>query len=156
MHRSKPKSKGPNPKQPPFNINISFNINPKNVVHHQDNSQMKISHHLYQPSLANPPRTRDGSRKKAKAEGAGMQRSEREGKRSWEDSSEVESISKKRMDKIKKSFLNKINDFDIDIPPPPSDAQPLICEADVNRSSIMSAKLPQFPPEHSHPDSELA
>jgi len=42
MRRSKDKWNCPASKQQPFNINIEFNINPKNVTHHQESSEVKI------------------------------------------------------------------------------------------------------------------
>lgn len=36
--------------QPPLNINISFNINPKNILHSQHQTDMKFSSSIIQPN----------------------------------------------------------------------------------------------------------
>jgi len=53
MRKAKNKTTGKLYKNTPYHINIELNINPKNITHHQEHAEMKISQNMYPQNSTN-------------------------------------------------------------------------------------------------------
>lgn len=65
MNKPKGKNNNSNTKNQPVNINISFNINPKSILHQQIPSQIKFPSTILQDPITSSAKNRGGKQKRS-------------------------------------------------------------------------------------------
>jgi hypothetical protein len=101
----------------PFNINISFNINPKNILQTQNNAHVKYSHHAYPQHSQSPIKAKDNSQQSSQNSSRLLKNVQGKKSKNKNQHQESTEMGKRQLDLLKKSFFSKINNIDIDLPP---------------------------------------
>jgi hypothetical protein len=107
---------------------------------------MKFSQNVFTPHPAQPPKHKLPRGKKTSGWTGEPEAGEGEGRRREMGGCGVPEITGKRLEKMKKHLIGKINNMDIVIADPPAHPQQSPSLSDDRTSSIMSAKLAHYEP----------
>lgn len=109
------KARGP---KPPVNINISFNINPKHIMHPQLSSQTKYQQHFLNPPPQIPHNLKTSAQFPQRQQQQSHSSNLSDHYKGNSKQNEPSEIGKKQLNLLKKSLFSKINNIDITLPSP--------------------------------------
>lgn len=110
--------------KPPVNINISFNINPKHIMHPQVSSQSKYQQHFLNQPPQIPQNLKTSTQLPSRQQHHYHNSTLSDHYKGNSKQNESNEMGKKQLNLLKKSLFSKINNIDISLPSPSTQLHP--------------------------------